>query len=268
MNSMERLRVLSHLIILLKTFAAGTRTINNQQWVEKVDRVFEDDDSDGASAVADEASPPGIYELLAVKPPAGAALAFLGTVLSGCNLISLDGVCLLAEIPEASSDHVVRRSLDSGNFWRIKCPYRGVELFLDCHDAAAYCRPYCHSPTAQRIIRWLDQQPPHPPDDRAGRHRLRILDAVDSSQYIVTLLGAHSSAGHVVLIRASDGHVHVASFLKACVGLPVSEMELWDDRCVPLEDLRSGPVGLRLDEAQMDLLCIPASARPPISPLG
>ena len=263
MDSMERLQALSHLIDLLKIFAAGTRTLTNQQWVDRVERCFDEDDDDD-SAVDDADSANSIYELLAVKLPGGGELDFLGTVLKGCNLISLDGLCLLAGIPETFSSQIRKRTIKTGHFWRVKCPYRGVELFLECREAARYCRTYCLSPKGQKIIHWLDQQSVNPPKDPAYRHRFRMLEAVDSTQYVITFLGKAPSAGNLVLIRASDGHVHVASFMKACVGLPMTEMEVWNDECARLTDLVTGPVTLGLDEAQIELLTIPLPPPPPV----
>ena len=267
MHSLERLHVLSHLINLLKTFAAGTRNITNQQWVTRIDRVFkdEDDDDDDSDGVADKDSTNSIYQILAVKIPGGGELDFLGTVIEGCNLVSLDGLFLLAGIPETFSAQIKRRTIATGNFWRVKCPFRGVELFLDCREASRYCTPYCLSPKGQKIIQWLNQQPFSPPNDPAYRQRFRMLEAVDSTVYVVTFLGVAPSAGHLVLIRASDGHVHVASFLKACVGLPVTELEVWDDRCERLQDLMKGPVKLRLDQAQIDLFTIPIPPPVPVT---
>ena len=266
MDSLERLQALSHLINLLKAFAAGTRNITNQQWVSRIDRVFQDDDvdDDDSDSDADDESANSIYELLAVKLPGGGEFDFLGTVLQGCNLISLDGLCLLTGIPETFSAQIKRRTVETGNFWRVKCPSRGIELFLDCHEAARYCRPYCLSPKGQFIMHWLDQQPLNPPNDPDYIQRFRMLEAVDSTEYVVTFLGAAPSAGHLVLIRASDGHVHVASFMKACVGLPVTETELWDDHCVRLRDLLNGPVNLRLNQAQVELLTIPIPLPSPV----
>ena len=262
MDSVERLQALSHLINLLKTFATGSRKITNQQWVTRVDRVFDDDDDDGSNAVADEDSANSIYDLLVVKLPGGGDFDFLGTVLKGCNLISLDGLCLLTEIPEIFSAQIKKRTIETGNFWRVKCPLGGVELFIDCHEAARYCTAYCLSPKGQRTMHWLNHQPFNPPKDPAYRQRYRMLEAVDSTEYVVTFLGKAPSAGHLVLIRASDGYVHVASFMKACVGLPVTETEVWDDECARLRDLLNGPVNLRLDDAQIELLTIPIP--PPI----
>ena len=266
MNSLERLQVLSRLINLLKAFAAGTRTITNQQWVSRIDGVFQDDDDDDddSDSDADDDSANSIYELLAVKLPGGGEFDFLGTVLQGCNLISLDGLCLLAGMAEPFSTQIKRRTVESGNFWRVKCPSRGVELFIDCQEAARYCRMYCLSPKGQRIIQWLDQQSANPPNNPDYIQRFRMLEAVDSTEYVVTFLGAAPSAGHLVLLRASDGHVHVASFMKACVGLPVTETEVWDDRCVRLRDLLNGPVNLRLNQAQVELLTIPIPPPVPV----
>ena len=260
MDSMERLQALSHFINLLKTFAIGTRKISNRQWISRVDRVFENDDDedpdDDVSAVTADDSANSIYEVIAVKIPNGGKLDFLGTVIKGCNLVSLDGLCLITGIPETFTGQIKRRTVETGNFWRVKCPYRGVELFLDCREAARYCRPYCRSPQGQWIMQWLEQQPTNPPNDPLYRRRFRMLEAVDSTEYIVTFLGKAPCAGHLVLIRASDGHVHVASFMKACVGLPLTEMEVWDDQCVPLTRLLNGPVALRLDPQRIDLLTI------------
>ena len=266
MDSMERLQALSHLIDLLKIFAAGSRILTNQQWVDRVERCFLDgDDDDDDDSAFDDADPANsIYELLAVKLPGGGELDFIGTVLKGCNLISLDGLCLLAGIPETFSSQIKKRTIGTGHFWRIKCPYRGVELFLDCREAARYCRSYCLSPKAQRIIHWLDQQSVNPPKDPAYRHRFRMLEAVDSTQYVITFLGKGPGAGRLVLIRASDGHVHVASFMKACVGLPVTEMEVWDDECALLRDLLRGPGNMRLDQGQIEVLTIPIPPPPPV----
>ena len=263
MDRMERLQAVNHLINLVITFAAGTRTITNQQWVARVERVFKNADDDDDSSVAAKDAANSIYELLAVNVPGGGELDFLGNIIVGCNLVSLDSLCLLTGIPEPFSSQVKQRTIETGNFWRVKCPFRGVELFLDCHEAAMYCRTYCLSPKGQQIIHWLDEQPFNPPDKTPYRQRFRLLEAVDSTEYVITFLGVAPSTGHLVLIRASDGHVHVASFMKACVGLPVTETEVLDDHCERLSELLNGPVNMRLGQAQIDLLTVPIP-RPPV----
>ena len=269
MNTMKRLQALSHLINLLKTFTAGARTINNQLWVARIDRILknDDDDDDSGGEVAVGATANGIYELQAVKTPGGGELDFLGTIIVGCNLISLDGFCLLTGIAEPFASQIKQRTIETGNFWRVKCPFRGVELFLECREAAIYCRTYCLSPKGQAAIHWLDTQSFNPPNHPANRRRYRIFEAVDSTKYVITFLGAAEGAtamcaGHIVLIRASDGHVHVASFMKACVGLPLTEMDVWDDQCARLSELLKGPVSLRLTEGQINSLRIPVP--PPV----
>ena len=262
MDTKERLQALSHLINLLKTFAAGVRTITNKQWVARIDRIFmndddddDDDDNGGDVAVGDAAN--SIYELLAVKVPGGGELDFLGTVIIGCNLVSLDGLCLLTGIPEPFASQIKQRIIGTGNFWRVKCPFRGIELFVNCNEAAMYCRTYCLSPKGQAAMHWLDTQELNPPSNPAYRQRFRLLEAVDSTKYVITFLSRVPSAGHMVLIRALDGHVHVASFMKACVGLPLTEMDVWDDQCASLTELLNGPVNLRLAEGQIQSLTIP-----------
>ena len=269
MDSMERLQALSHLINYLKTFAAGnTRVITNQQWVARIDRVFKDaeDDDDDDSPVTREDVANSTYGLLAVNVPGGGEFDFLGNIIIGCNLVSLDSLFFLTGIPQPFSTQIRTRVIATGNFWRVKCPLRGIELFLDCHEAATYCRGYCLSPKAQQIIRWLDGQPHSPPDDTPFRRRFHILEAVDSTEYVITFLGAAPSTGHLVLLRASDGHVHVASFMKACIGLPVTELEVWDDHCEPLSELLKGPVTMRLATGQIDALTIPIPAQPVVVP--
>ena len=262
MDTRERLQALSQIVNLLKTYAAGTRNITNQGWLTRIERCFSDDDDDDGPAVSMDDPTNSTYGLLAVKNPFGGEFDFLGTVIVGCNLVSLDGLCLLAQMPETFADQIKRRVLDGGDYWRVKCPSRGVELFIECLAAARYCRSFCHSPKSQQIIQWLDRQPANPPEDPVDGRRFRMLEAVDSTQYVITFLGAVPSAGHLVLIRASDGLVHVASFMKACVGLPVTQLDVWDDHCARLSNLMSGPVKFRLDPAQIDLLTIPITPTP------
>ena len=265
MDSTQRMHALSQLMNLLTIFAVGTRQVTNQEWVSKIDRVFEHYDDDDSDTDSDKDSANSIYELLVVKIPGGGELDFLGTVIQGCSLVSLDGLCLLNEIPVWASEQIRKRTIDTGNFWRVKCPFgRGVELFLDCREASLYCRTYCLSPKGQSIIHWLDQQPIKPTIDSAYRHRFQILEAVDSTEYVITFLGSVPTAGHLVLIRASDGYVHLASFMKACVGLPLTELEVWDDHCVRLSDVMKGPVKMRLDPPQIETLTIPLPPPPPV----
>ena len=264
MATIERLTALSQFINILKTYAAGTRNITNQGWLTRIDRCFSDNDDDDGPAISNKDPTNSTYEVLAVKRPGGSEFDFLGTVIVGCNLVSLDGFCLLAQMPKVSADKVKRQVLDDGNYWRVKCPFRGVELFIECHEAVDYCNEHCHSLKGQQIIQWLKRQPANPPNDPTYRRRFRMLEAVDSSRYVITFLGEVPGAGHLVLIRASDGLVHTASFLKACVGLPVTQLDVWDDHCARLSNLMSGPVKFRLDPAQIDLLTIPVPPTPVI----
>lgn len=117
--------------------------------------------------------------------------------------------------------------------------------------------------TAPVIIHWLQQQASKIQDDPADLQRLRLLEAVDSTQYILTLLGRTPETGQLVLLRASDGHVHAASFMRACVGLPLREQDVRDDdTCGRLVDLLDGPITLHLDDAQMGALTLAAAPRP------
>ena len=257
MNTKERLQALNHLGTLLKTFAAGTRTITKQQWVARVNRILKNDDDDSGEEVTVGDTANCIYEVLAVKTPGAGEVDFLGTTIVGCNLVSLDGLCLLTELAEPFASQIKQRTIESGNFWRVKCPFRGVELFLECREAAMYCRSYCLSPKGQAVIHWLDAHSVNPPIHPANRQRFRMLEAVDSTKYVITFFGAAPGGGHMVLLRASDGHVHVASFMKACVGLPLTEMDVWDDQCARLSELMKGPVSLRLAEWQINMLTIP-----------
>lgn len=254
MSSTERLDAVSQLIKLLRIFATATRKITNQEWVTKIDKVFLNKDHNESAAVP---SANASYDIITIPVFGGGPLDFLGIVIHGCNLVNMDGLFALGGVGDTFAAEIRKKAIESGRFWLVKCPTRGVELFLDCHEAAGYCRPHCLSPKGQEIIRWLDQAPLRPSPDPGHRHRFRMLEAVDSRKYVVTFLGLVPSAGFLVLLRASDGHVHVASFMKAFFGLPVTELELWDDHCLPLSDLVVGPVNMCLDNGQIGLLTIP-----------
>lgn len=262
MNTRERLRAMSRFIDLLMTFDTTTRTISQPDWVAKVDKIFEHNNNESSNTVGNGDPAAGVYELLPVKVPGGGGFDYLSTSLKGCSVVSLDELFISAGIQNHYRDQLRSDSLQAGNSWRIKRPYRDVELFVKCQDAAELCMVYGQSSTAPVIIHWLQQQVSETQADPAGLQRLSLLEAVDSIKYIITLLGTTPEKGQLVLLRASDGHVHAASFVRACVGLPLREQDVRDDHtCGPLADLLDGPITFRLDDAQRGALTL-AAPRP------
>ena len=253
MDSMQRLISIANFLNLLKTFDSGNRKIDQQDWVARVNRIFEHSEGPASS----------VYELLAVKRPGGGELDYLSTVLKGCSLVSLDELFISAGIQILYQEQIKNDAVKSGKFWRVKCPYRGIELFVSYQAAAKICRTYGQSPALQGIVEWLEKEPPGPSNDAADRQRGRILEAVDSTKYIITLLGIYPGRGYLVLIDASNAELHTASFMKACVGLPLHEFDVWDDQCGRLTDLLEGPVHLNLDDSQMGELTILTSQQDP-----
>lgn len=259
MNTRERLRAMISFIDLLMAFNTTTRTISQPDWVVKVNKIFEHNDNESSNTVGNADPAAGVYELLPVKVPGGGGFDYLSTLLKGCAVVSLDELFISAGIQKSYRDQLRQDSLQAGNSWRIKCPYGDVELFVKFQDAAELCMVYGQSTTAPVIIHWLQQQASKKQDNPADLQRLRLLEAVDSTKYIITLLGTTPETGQLVLLRASDGHVHAASFMRACVGLPLREQDVRDDHtCGSLGDLLDGPITLHLDDAQMVALTLAA----------
>lgn len=260
MNTVERLKAMSSFIDLLMTFDTTNRTISQPDWVAKVDRIFEHNDSECSNSVGNADPATGVYELLPVKVPGLMALKWLSTILKGCSVVSLDELFSSAGIGNCYREQLKEDALRAGSSWRIKCPYRNVSLFVRYQEAAELCMIYGESTSAPVIIQWLQQQASRTHANPADQQRLRLLEAVDSTKYIITLLGTTPDTGQLVLLRASDGHVHAASFMRACVGLPLREQDVRDDHtCSRLADLMDGPVKIELDEAQIVALTLAAS---------
>ena len=267
MNTRQRCTSIGSLINLLKIFDTTTRTISQPDWVNKVNKIFEHGGSESSNNAGDWDRATGVYEVLHLQVSSGGASEHLSNVLKGCSLVSLDQLFISADIQNSFRKHIWRDALEGGNSWRIKSAYRDVEMFVRYLDAANVCRMFGNCQKAQAMIRWLEEQAHGPPDDLTDPQKLRLLEAIDGTKYIIALLGTTPGTGNLVLLRASDGHVHATSFMRACVGMPLLEQDvLDDDACARLTDLLDGPVNLVLDDAQMDALTL--TDRPAIVPRG
>ena len=151
-----------------------------------------------------------VYELLSVKMPGGKDFDYLGTVLKGCSIVSLAGLFTSLEIWNPKREMVNNCSLEKLRPRRVKCPHRGAKLYIKYQDAAGVCQAYSRWKTAPGTVNWLEKQALVLPENPADRHRLQLLEAIDMTKYISTLLGKIPRKGGLVLLRASDGHMHVA----------------------------------------------------------
>ena len=258
MNTMERLTAMSSFIDLLKNYNSPTRNISQAEWVTRVNGLFGHGGGGSSDAVDNGDPDASVFEFASIKIPGGGDLEHLSTVREGCSLVSLDKLFFVADIPKPRRGQIKREAVKVGNFWRIKRPYRAVDLYINFHDAADICKTHGRSLGTPRLIEWLEKEAPGPPNDPVDRQRLRLLEAVDSTKYIVSFLGMTPGKGHLVLLRASDAHVHVTSFTRSCAGLPLRQRDVRDDdECARLVDLLDGPVNVELDDAQMNALTVP-----------
>ena len=253
MNSKERLTAISGLLDQFIDSDNGTRETDQAEWIAKASQLCELEDGDSSDTVVIRDPANSVYELSAFQIPHKGKSKHISTILKGCSLVSLHEILVPLEPQGPYHDAIKTYKFTARNIWYIKRPYRDADVFVTYQDALKVCRAYSHPPIAQTIIKWLENQLS---DDPADRQRLRILEAVDSTKYAVTFLGATAGRGHLVLLRASDGHVHVASFMKACLGLPLHERDIWDNKCARLTDLLDGPVNFTLNVAQTDALTL------------
>ena len=258
MNTMERLTAMGSFIDLLKNYNSPTQNISQAEWVTRVNSLFGHGGGGSSDAVDNGDPAASVFEFATIKIPGGGDLEHLSTAMKGCSLVSLGKLFHVADIRKPHREHIKREVLKAGKFWRIKCPYRAVDLYIDNQDAANICKAHGRSQGAPGLIKWLEKQAPDPPNDPVDRQRLRLLEAVDSTRYIVSFLSMAPRKGRLVLLRASDAHVHVTSFTRSCAGLPLRQRDLRDDdECARLVDLLDGPVNVDLDEAQMNALTVP-----------
>ena len=251
MNSKERLTALSKFIDLLIAYETTARSIDQAHWVTKIDTFFglEKDDSDGDPAT-------GVFELVLVKLPG--RRGFEIPVLKGCSIVSLDELLVYAGIPKPSHDRIKQDAWERHTCWRLKCPNSHLHLFVRYQDAAEICKANRQSQGMRAIVEWLEIQASSPSDDPADQRRLNLLEAVDTTTYVITFFGPVAGKGHLVLLRASDGHIHVASFTRSCFGFPLRERDVRDEEdCSPLDELLHGQVRIDLDDVQMDALTMP-----------
>ena len=252
MNTRERLTALSKFIDLLIAYETTARTIEQADWVTKINKFFglEPDDSDEDPA-------DGVFELIRDKLTGTRAYHEI-SVVEGCSIISLDDLLVYTGIPKPSHDRIKQESWEHLTCWRLRIPNSHAHLFIKYQDAAEICKAHRRYQGVRGVLEWLEEQAASPADDPAGRKRLSLLEAVDRTKYFVTFFGPVAGRGGLVLLRDSDGYIHVASFARSLLGFPLRERDIRDeDDCAPLVELLNGQVRIQLDKVQTDALIIP-----------
>lgn len=257
MNTRERFRAMSSLLDLLEPLDNASQILSVPEWVTAVNKAFAHEGNDSSEDVANGDPANSVYEFSHVKLPGLSERESLGMVLKGCSLVSLDRLFTSTEISHSYRDKIKEEALKGGNSWRVKRAYGGVHLYIKYQHAAEICKVHSHGSAALIIVDWLEKQVKNPQDNQAVRRRLRLLEAVDTTKYVISFLGKTPVIGRLVLLRASDGHVHVASFMKSYVGLPLRIRDVREEHdCVPLEDLLHGQVTLDPHDLQRNALTI------------
>ena len=250
MNTRERMTALSKFIDLLIAYETTARSIDQADWVTKVNTFFDLEPDDSDEDPAD-----GVFKL--VRDKLTDRRPFEISVVEGCSLISLDDLLVYTGIPRPSHDRIKEKAWEDHTCWRIKLPNSHSHLFIKYEDAADICKANRQYQGVRGMIEWLEIEASSPADDPADRKRLSLLEAVDTTRYFVTFLGPVAGKGGLVLLRASDSYIHIASFMRSFFGFPLRERDVRDEHdCAPWVELLNGQVRIDLDEVQMDALII------------
>ena len=289
MSTRERLRAIGRFVDFMKTFDPATKRISQTDWMIKVDKCFEDTFGSDFLEYEETEYPALVFDLVPIKLSNGDGQTYYVTALKGCSLISLDQVCVCARILTDTDKHkeMKREAYRKYRVWQIYYPGRGITLFLHHQHAAELCRVHVPDSAALAIVEHLQHEQSDILDggngddnndlsihqERQRQLKLHLLDAVDTSTYIITFFGSAiatpSGTGHLVLLRDLDAYVHVASFMRSCFGLPLrANRDLGGDgACVHLTNLTLGPGKLQLTQGQINALTLPA-ARPAVATEG
>ena len=211
---------------------------------ENYDKVENIDGNRGHQGRDDEDPDASVYEFLEVKKRG--VPRPLTTLISGCYLVSLDQILRSLKSNDVDFDAIKLIAFNQFQAWRIKSLSRGIELFINVEDAASLIKEF--GPLATEVIQLLRRMADITSRDENDQ-RVRLLNAVNTGKYIVVFLFQR-----MVLVRASDGHIHVPSFLKACCNGPLVSSEVEEDDCAPLSNLEESS---RLNEAQRACLRVP-----------
>ncbi|KAF6228234.1 hypothetical protein HO133_007964 [Letharia lupina] len=200
MNTRDRFRAIKFPRPTDNLLTPQRQNFTQPEWVKTVNNIYNLEDSDSSDNVDNGDPAASVYEFSPVKLSGGNDFESLATVLQGCSLVSLDELFASAVIRYLDHEKINEHALEELKFWPVKS-------IFDC----------------------LEQKAPVLLVNQADRHRLRLLEAVDSTKYIIICRGEIPEKGRLVLLRVSDGHVHVASFMRSSVGLPLRQQDVRDD---------------------------------------
>ena len=249
MNTRQRIRKISFFLHLLTTSGAASKVLTQPDFEPKdnySDMVDQDDSSD-LKAYFDL----GVYEFVPVLIFNEHGAEFVVHVLSGCSLVSLSDILASAGMEEVDYNDFESEPLKKFKVWRLKHTIRTVQLYVKYHDAVAILEAHGDPQAASTMITWLMASISDPPPNSSpdNPQKVELLEAINREEYVITLFpkAPEMEKGNLVLLRASNGEVHLTSFTRACFGLPLRKRDVRDDHeCLEPEYLKHGPMAFQL----------------------